>query len=68
MAEGEDERVLHATQEIASQGLAFPILIGRPSVIEKRIEKLGLKLQAGVDFELVNNRSDPRFNDYWTDY
>ena len=68
MAEGEDERVLHATQEIASQGLAFPILIGRPSVIEKRIEKLGLKLQAGVDFELVNNESDPRFNDYWTDY
>ncbi|AQR65153.1 NADP-dependent malic enzyme [Aquaspirillum sp. LM1] len=68
MAEGEDERVLHATQEIASQGLAFPILIGRPSVIEKRIEKLGLKLQAGVDFELVNNESDPRFNDYWNDY
>ncbi|KMJ53238.1 malic enzyme [Vogesella sp. EB] len=68
MAEGEDERVLHATQEIISQGLAFPILIGRPSVIEKRIEKLGLKIEIGVDFELVNNESDPRFADYWKEY
>jgi malate dehydrogenase (oxaloacetate-decarboxylating)(NADP+) len=68
LAEGEDERVLHATQEIVSQGLAKPILIGRPSVIAKRIEKLGLKLEAGVDFELVNNESDPRFNDYWQEY
>ncbi len=68
LAEGEDERVLHATQEIVSQGLAKPILIGRPSVIAKRIEKLGLKLEAGKDFELVNNESDPRFNDYWQEY
>lgn len=68
LAEGEDERVLHATQEIVTQGLAKPVLIGRPSVIEKRIEKLGLKLQPGVDFELVNNESDPRFNEYWNDY
>jgi malate dehydrogenase (oxaloacetate-decarboxylating)(NADP+) len=66
--EGEDERVLHATQEVASTGLAFPILIGRPSVIEKRIEKLGLKLIAGKDFELVNNESDPRYNEYWNEY
>ncbi|MDC7691598.1 NADP-dependent malic enzyme [Vogesella indigofera] len=68
MAEGEDERVLHATQEIISQGLAYPILIGRPSVIEKRIEKLGLKMSAGVDFDLVNNESDPRFAEYWKEY
>ncbi|HJV05877.1 MAG TPA: NADP-dependent malic enzyme [Chromobacteriaceae bacterium] len=68
LAEGEDERVLHATQEIVSNGLAKPILIGRPSVIEKRIEKLGLKLKAGEDFELVNNESDPRFNEYWREY
>ncbi|MDC7701762.1 NADP-dependent malic enzyme [Vogesella indigofera] len=68
MAEGEDERVLHATQEIISQGLAYPILIGRPSVIEKRIEKLGLKMTAGVDFDLVNNESDPRFAEYWKEY
>jgi len=66
--EGEDERVLHATQEVASQGTAFPILIGRPAVIEKRIERLGLKLVAGKDFELVNNESDPRFNEYWKEY
>ncbi|NDV14355.1 NADP-dependent malic enzyme [Crenobacter caeni] len=68
LAEGEDERVLHATQEIVSQKLAFPVLIGRPSVIEKRIEKLGLKIRAGVDFELVNNENDPRFAEYWKDY
>ncbi|MGL6044883.1 MAG: NADP-dependent malic enzyme, partial [Vogesella sp.] len=68
LAEGEDERVLHATQEIVSQGLAKPILIGRPAVIAKRIEKLGLKLEAGKDFDLVNNESDPRFGDYWKEY
>ncbi|WP_293765266.1 NADP-dependent malic enzyme [uncultured Aquitalea sp.] len=68
LTEGEDERVLHATQELVLMGLAKPILIGRPSVIEKRIAKLGLKLEAGKDFELVNNESDPRFADYWKDY
>ncbi|MGR2664320.1 MULTISPECIES: NADP-dependent malic enzyme [Chromobacterium] len=68
LAEGEDERVLHATQEIVTQGLAKPILIGRPSVIDMRIQKLGLKLVAGKDFEIVNNESDPRFADYWKEY
>ncbi|KZE32483.1 allosteric NADP-dependent malic enzyme [Crenobacter luteus] len=68
LTEGEDERVLHATQEIVSQGLAFPVLVGRPSVIEKRIEKLGLKIKAGEDFELVNNESDPRYAEYWKEY
>ncbi|MBP6863477.1 MAG: NADP-dependent malic enzyme [Neisseriaceae bacterium] len=68
MCEGEDERVLHATQQIVLQGVAFPVLIGRPSVIEKRIQKLGLRLTAGVDFELVNNQDDPRYRDYWEDY
>ncbi|MBA4710772.1 NADP-dependent malic enzyme [Aquitalea aquatica] len=68
LTEGEDERVLHATQEIVLAGLAKPILIGRPSVIEKRIEKLGLKMEMGKDFELVNNESDPRFAEYWKDY
>ena len=68
LAEGEDERVLHATQEIVTQGLAKPILIGRPSVIDMRIQKLGLKLVAGKDFEIVNNESDPRFAEYWKEY
>ncbi|GKX57406.1 bifunctional malic enzyme oxidoreductase/phosphotransacetylase [Leminorella grimontii] len=67
-AEGEEERVLHATQEVVSQNLAFPILIGRPSVIEMRLKKLGLQLQIGRDFEVVNNESDPRFNEYWSEY
>jgi malate dehydrogenase (oxaloacetate-decarboxylating)(NADP+) len=68
LAEGEDERVLHATQEIVSQGLAHPILIGRPAVIQKRIEKLGLKLEPGRDFTLVNNESDPNYHEYWQAY
>jgi malate dehydrogenase (oxaloacetate-decarboxylating)(NADP+) len=68
LAEGEEERVLHATQELVSQGLAFPILVGRPSVIEMRLKKLGLQLTPGKDFEVVNNESDPRFNEYWGEY
>lgn len=68
LAEGEDRRILHATQELVSLGLAKPILIGRPSVIERRIKKLGLQIQPGRDFEIVNNESDPRFKEYWSDY
>lgn len=67
-AEGEDERVLRAVQVVVDEGLAKPILIGRPAVIEKRIEKLGLRIRAGQDFELVNQDEDPRFKDYWTYY
>ncbi|MFS1563727.1 MAG: NADP-dependent malic enzyme [Candidatus Arsenophonus phytopathogenicus] len=68
LAEGEEERMLHATQELISLGLAYPILIGRPSVIEKRIEKLGLQIKIGEDFELINNENDPRFKTYWQQY
>lgn len=68
LCEGEDERVLHATQHIISQKLAFPILIGRPAVVEARLKKLGLTIQAGKDFELVNNENDPRFREYWQTY
>jgi len=67
-AEGEDERVLRATQIVVDEGLARPMLIGRPQVIESRIEKLGLRLRAGRDFVLVNPESDPRYRDYWTTY
>lgn len=68
LAEGEEERILHATQELISLDLAYPILIGRPSVIEKRIEKLGLQIRIGENFELINNENDPRFKTYWQQY
>ncbi|WP_147199130.1 NADP-dependent oxaloacetate-decarboxylating malate dehydrogenase [Pantoea sp. CCBC3-3-1] len=68
LAEGEEARVLHATQELVTLGLAKPILIGRPNVIEMRLKKLGLKIEAGKDFEVVNNQSDPRFKAYWNEY
>ncbi len=67
-AEGEDERVLHAVQEVVDLGLAQPILIGRPHVVEKRIESLGLRIRPGQDFTLVNNENDPRYREYWTMY
>jgi len=67
-AEGETEVVLRAAQSVVDDGIAQPILIGRPSVIEKRIKKLGLRLVPGQDFELVNPESDPRFWDFWTTY
>jgi len=67
-AEGEDERVLRAVQVVLEEGLAQPILIGRPAVIEMRIERAGLKLRAGVDFEVCDPESDPRFRSYWEMY
>jgi malate dehydrogenase (oxaloacetate-decarboxylating)(NADP+) len=67
-AEGEEEVVLRAVQHVVDEGMARPILIGRPSVIESRIQRLNLRLQAGRDFELCSIESDPRFKDYWTLY
>ena len=67
-AEGEEETVLRAVQTVVDEGLARPILIGRPSVIESRIRRLGLRLRVGTDFELTNPDDDPRFNDYWQQY
>jgi malate dehydrogenase (oxaloacetate-decarboxylating)(NADP+) len=67
-AEGEDERVLRATQIVVDEGIARPTLIGRPAVVERRIERLGLRIRPGREFELVNPEFDPRYRDYWTTY
>lgn len=66
--EGEDERVLRAVQIIVDDGLAKPILVGRPAVIQQTIERQGLRIQAGVDFELVDQDDDPRYKDFWQHY
>jgi malate dehydrogenase (oxaloacetate-decarboxylating)(NADP+) len=67
-AEGEEETILRAAQVVVDEGLAKPILIGRPDVIEKRIKRAGLRLKVGVDVELCNIHSDPRFDEYWQHY
>ncbi len=67
-AEGEDERVLRAAQVVIDEGLARPILIGRPAVIESQAERFGLRIRPGADFEVVNPQSDPRYRDYWSEY
>jgi len=66
--EGEDERVLRAAQIVVDEGLAKPILVGRPQVIEQRLERLGLRIRPEKEFELVNPEFDPRYRDYWSTY
>ena len=67
-ADGEDERVLRAVQTVVDEGLAHPILIGRPAVVALHAERAGLRLKVGRDFELVDPESDPRFRRYWEAY
>ena len=67
-AEGEDERVLRAMQVVLEEGLARPILVGRPAVIAMRIEAAGLRLRPGTDFEVVDPEDDPRYKAYCDDY
>ncbi|UFZ05316.1 NADP-dependent malic enzyme [Bradyrhizobium ontarionense] len=67
-AEGEDERVLRATQVVLEEKLARPILVGRPSVVEARIKRFGLSIRAGTDFDLVNPEDDPRYRSYVQSY
>ena len=67
-AEGEEERVLRAVQVVLDEGLAAPVLIGRPAVIEKRIARFGLRMHAGEDFLVVNPEQDDRYREYWEAY
>jgi malate dehydrogenase (oxaloacetate-decarboxylating)(NADP+) len=67
-AEGEEERVLRAVQVVVDETLARPTLIGRPAVIAQRVEKFGLRLQQGRDYDVVNTEDDHRYRDYWQTY
>jgi malate dehydrogenase (oxaloacetate-decarboxylating)(NADP+) len=67
-AEGEEERVLRAVQVVVDENLARPTLIGRPAVIAQRVEKFGLRLQQGRDYDVVNTEDDHRYRDYWQTY
>jgi malate dehydrogenase (oxaloacetate-decarboxylating)(NADP+) len=67
-AEGEDERALRAVQVVLDEGLAKPILVGRPAVIESRIARAGLRIKPGRDVEIVNPEDDPRYRECWEDY
>jgi malate dehydrogenase (oxaloacetate-decarboxylating)(NADP+) len=67
-AEGEEERILRACQIVVDEGLARPTLIGRPAVIAQRVEKFGLRLQAGADYDVVNVEQDERYHDFWQTY
>ena len=67
-AEGEELNVLHAVQVVVDEHLAHPILVGRTKVIEQRIQRLGLRLEVGRDFTVVDPENDQRYNDYWHTY
>ena len=67
-SEGEEERVLRAAQIVVDERLALPTLIGRPAVIAERIEKFGLRLKEGVDYQVVNVEQDHRYRDFWQTY
>ena len=67
-AEGEEERVLRAVQIVVDENLAKPILVGRPAIIAKRIQRYGLRLTEGVDYEVVNVENDPRYTEFWQAY
>jgi malate dehydrogenase (oxaloacetate-decarboxylating)(NADP+) len=67
-AEGEEERVLRAVQVVVDEGLARPTLIGRPAIIAQRIERFGLRLKEGQDYDVVNVEYDHRYRDFWQTY
>jgi malate dehydrogenase (oxaloacetate-decarboxylating)(NADP+) len=67
-AEGEDERVLRAIQVVLDEGLARPIVVGRPEVVKMRLARAGMRLEIGRDFEICDPENDPRFRDYWETY
>ena len=66
--EGEEERVLRAAQIVVDEGIARPTFIGRPAIIAQRIEKFGLRLKEGLDYDIVNVERDDRYRDFWQTY
>jgi malate dehydrogenase (oxaloacetate-decarboxylating)(NADP+) len=68
LAEGEEERVMRAAQVVIDEAIARPILVGRPQVIERRLERFGLRMRGETDFDIVNPEYDPRYRDYWQTY
>ncbi|MCH7865129.1 MAG: NADP-dependent malic enzyme [Proteobacteria bacterium] len=68
LAEGEDERVLRAVQVMVDDSIASPILVGRPEVVATRIERLGLRMELGKHYQIVNPENDPRYQEYWRGY
>ena len=68
LTEGEDERILHAAQQVVSQKLAFPILVGHKQTIEERLQAQGLTIRAGKDFELIDINDNPHFEESWKEY
>ena len=67
-AQGEEERVLRAVQNVVEDGLAKPILIGRPQRVQERLESLGLSIRPGVDFELIDPAENPHYHECWQEY
>jgi malate dehydrogenase (oxaloacetate-decarboxylating)(NADP+) len=67
-AEGEEERVLRAVQVVIDEKIASPVVVGRPAVIGRLLERFGLRMRPDVDFVLINPESDPRYRDYWETY
>ena len=67
-SEGEDERVLRAVQVVVEERIARPILIGRPAVINARIEAAGLRIRENLDFEILDPDNNPRYDDFWQEY
>jgi malate dehydrogenase (oxaloacetate-decarboxylating)(NADP+) len=68
LAEGEEERVMRAAQVVVDEAIARPMLVGRPQVIERRLERFGLRMRAGSDFDIVSPEFDSRYRDYWQTY
>ena len=68
LAEGEEERILRACQVLVDDQIAVPVLVGRPAVIEQRIQRFGLRLREGEHYRVVNPEFDPRYREYWQAY
>ena len=67
-AEGEEERVLRACQIVVDEQIARPVIIGRPEVMQRRIERMGLRMRAEQDYEMINVESDERYREFWQEY
>ncbi len=67
-AEGEHPYVLQAAQQVISEGIARPVLVGRRGNIMSTMSHLGLRMRPDVDFDIFDQESDPRVAEMTKEY
>lgn len=68
LAEGESSRILNAVQILVDDAICHPVLLGRPAIIQSKIDDMALRLTIGNGFSVVDPVDNPKFEEHVDSY